>query len=110
MSGSIFGKPALEKRKKKLLAGGWPISKWISFCETMQARGFLTRVYESRSTRSKYVYVIRGERAFKVRFSNHRPNAEREIEGDCDFFVGVNHHSISTTADAIRAVEEFFAV
>lgn len=99
---------ALEGRKAALKAKGFPVSKWIIFAERMLARGFEVRVHAARSTRSKYVYVIRDDRRFKVRFSNHPPNRHVESRKDSDFYVGVSNTRTTTTFDAIRAVEEFF--
>lgn len=98
----------LDSRKERLVAGGWPISKWITFCEEMLQAGYVVNVYESQTTRSKYVYVSREKKTFKVRFSNHRPAREKQGEGDSDFYVGVSHGVVTTTADAKKAVETFF--
>lgn len=107
--GTDVSKKFLEKKKAILANGGWPVSKWILFCEQLLARGYHVVVYEAKTTRSKYVYVVRGQRQFKVRFSNHRPSFDRQIQSDSDFYVGVSHGLVTTTDDALKAVEEFFA-
>jgi hypothetical protein len=108
ISGVKFGKQALENRKEKLRAGGWPISKWITFCERMHELGFETIVYEAKSTRSKYVTVKRGNKIFKIRFSNHMPAYSAQVASDSDFYVGVSHSGVTTTSDAERVVLKYF--
>jgi hypothetical protein len=70
--------------------------------------GFTLTLYEARHTLSKYVTVSDGQSEYKVRFSNHRPNKGRELNGDCDFFVGVTHTGWRTTDHALEAVAEHF--
>ena len=82
--------------------------KWIIFCETMMHYGFTLRLYEARKTYSKYVTVLDAGKEFKVRFSNHRPIYRREVNGDCDFFVGRTNLGVTTTGDAIEATLKHF--
>lgn len=87
--------------------------KWMMFAETLLNQGYKLKMTESRSTVSRYIMVFKdGEkRYFKVRFSNHKPNKGRETGrsfNDCDFFVGVTHTGVTTTADALLAVYKFF--
>ncbi|MBO6507323.1 MAG: hypothetical protein JJ979_02365 [Roseibium sp.] len=104
-------KQYLDGRLNGLKAAGYGKTKWIEFCETMLNYGFDLSLYEARQTVSKYITVTSraSKKSFKVRFSNHRPNRYREEGGDCDFFVGRNNHSISTTDQAIEATLEHFA-
>src|SRR5690606_37361076 len=90
-SGRPVNADFLNDRKRRLAEGGYPVSKWITFCEHLLGLGFAVYLHEARTTRSKYVYVTRGGRggAFKVRFSNHRPAMSQEDRGDSDFYVGV---------------------
>lgn len=99
----------LQGRKDLNAEFGYPVPKWITFCEMLLSDGFELHLYEAKQTRSKYITVIRGEKKFRVRFSNHKPNKDRELAGNCDFFVGVNHTTVTTTTDALQAVEKFFA-
>lgn len=80
------------------------IPKWIYFCEAILNQGLSASLYEARKTSSKYITVFFQDQQFKVRFSNHKPIKTRENRKDCDFFVGVNHNSVSTTEDALKAV------
>lgn len=100
----------LDGRIVGLEKAGYGKPKWIEFCEVMLHHGLSMTLYEARQTVSKYITVRSPEngRAFKVRFSNHRPNYRRETEGDCDFFVGRTHLGVTTTVQAIKATLEFF--
>lgn len=108
--GQLYTQAALDRRKRKLLEDGYTISKWLTFCEDMHALGLRTFVYEAQSTRSKYVYVERDGKHFKVRFSNHAPRLDRELGKDCDFFVGKTNLGVSLTRHAVEAVKEFFGI
>lgn len=87
---------------------GYQKQKWVHFCEIMLAAGFDLYLYEAQRTVSKYITITDGFKSFKVRFSDHRPIAERESRGDCDFFVGRTNLAVTTTEDAIGAVGRFF--
>lgn len=109
VNGSFISKKLLEKRVNKAIALGYTTkSKWVEFCEHFMDRGFKIKLYEAKKTVSKYVTVTDGKREYKVRFSNHRPNKGRELNEDCDFFVGITHTGVRTTAMAIQATEMFF--
>lgn len=83
-------------------------AKWIIFAEELMTKGFDISLYEAKKTFSKYLTVEKDNKTFKVRFSNHKPNKERERNQDCDFFVGVTNYKVTTTKDAINAVLNFF--
>lgn len=72
--------------------------------------GFTIELYEARQTKSKYCTVKRDVKSFKVRFSDHKPIYHREMQGDCDFFVGVTNTGSRNTHDAINATCNFFGV
>jgi hypothetical protein len=98
----------LKGRAEGCMAKGFKKQKWVEFCETLMTRGFELELYEARRTVSKYILVKRESKTFRVRFSNHKPISERELAGDCDFFVGITHTGTRTTADALKAVDTFF--
>jgi len=90
------------------MAAGYPKQKWVIFCEVLIAAGFRLNLYEARQTESKYITVTRKgeERSYKVRFSSHRPNIQKD--DPCDFFVGYSSRGITTTEQALAAVRDFF--
>lgn len=100
----------LKGRAEVLVRMGYSKSKWIYFCEEMLRLDFTVELYEARQTKSKYCTVKRDGRTFKVRFSDHKPIYQREMQGDCDFFVGYTHTGIRNTHDAVNAVCNFFGV
>lgn len=83
-------------------------AKWIIFAESLIAEGYEVYLYEARRTFSKYLTIKKDDLSYKVRFSNHKPILEREKNKDCDFFVGVSNFGVTTTDDAILAVNKFF--
>jgi hypothetical protein len=85
-------------------------AKWMQFARHFIETGFDVELYEARQTVSKYLTVISKDgRKYKVRFSNHAPILEREINGDCDYFVGRTNLRVTTTDMAIINTELFFA-
>lgn len=98
----------LQDRAARSEAKGYTKQKWVSFCEAMLDRGYRLTIYEARKTFSKYITVRGPGGSFKVRFSNHMPIKSRELQGDCDFFVGWTHTGVRTTEQAIEAVDAFF--
>jgi len=76
------------------------IPKFVQFIAYALSKGYKVHLYDAQTTVSKYVTIINGEKKFKVRFSNHKPNKQRQLNGDCDFFVGHSHGNITTTRQA----------
>lgn len=97
----------LDRVMDNYSAYGYQKPKWIEFCEVMLQRGYDVHLHEAQTTVSKYVTVSHENKKFLVRFSNHKPNLTREMNKDCDFFVGVNHLGVWTTAQAIKATIKF---
>lgn len=101
----------IVNRTKKMLSLGYDQPKWLSFCSVMMDHGLSISLYEAKRTLSKYVTVRSKSGAqFKVRFSNHKPIKHREVNGDCDFFVGVTNLSVTRTEDAVKATLMFFNI
>lgn len=99
----------LKRRAAACVAAGYTKQKWVEFCEIMLNKGFECTIYEARQTFSKYITVRDSKHhSFKVRFSNHRPIKQREINGDCDFFVGITNLKVTNTAQAVLAALRFF--
>lgn len=105
----VVNQPYLKKRADILANAGYVKPKWIGFCETMLAKGYVLTLYEARETFSKYITVSKsGFKPYKVRFSNHKAIYAREMNGDCDFFVGVGNLKVTTTEHAILATDAHF--
>lgn len=101
----------LEMRAKLCMEKGYPKQKWIWFCEELLERGFEVNLYEAKNTFSKYLTVQRpgaNEKTYRIRFSNHAPNENKERMADCDFFVGHTNFTITTALDALRSTLSFF--
>jgi hypothetical protein len=98
----------LEKRASRAIQQGFSKQKWIEFSEKFCKEGYELTLYEARKTKSKYITLRRYGKEFKVRFSDHMPSKVRELNGDCDFFVGRTHTGIRSTQDAIKATRKFF--
>ena len=95
----------LAIRARNVKNKGFNTPKWIDYCNVMLRAGYRVWVYEPPKSRSKYVTVLHPKygRKFRVRFSNHKPITQLENSDNCDFFVGRNNYSISTTKEAIAA-------
>lgn len=88
---------------------GYSKPRWIEFSETLLERGYILKIYEAKRTVSKYITISNDKgKSFKVRFSNHLPIKARELEGDCDYFVGVTNLRTTNYRMALMAVNEFF--
>lgn len=80
----------------------FPTPKYLLFIKHMLENGWSVKVYVSGV--SKYVFVVNGEEIHKIRFSNHKPIYAREVQEDCDFYVGISHKQVSTTAQIIKKI------
>jgi len=100
----------IKLRTDKAVFSGYQKPKYIEFCEDALSLGLEVYIYEARKTRSKYVYLSRINKRFKVRFSNHKPSRLKQAECDSDFYVGVSHEGVTTTSDAIEAVRDYFKI
>lgn len=78
--------------------------KYLLFIRDMIEDGWEVKLHEVRV--SKYVFVTKGTQTFKIRFSNHKPILSKELEEDCDFYVGVSHKQVSTTQQIMEAVKQ----
>lgn len=102
----------LDKRKVEQLIASYPerfpTPKYLSFMHTMLCEGWDVKIYVAKV--SKYVFVRRFvkdiEHVYKIRFSNHRPIYEKQLENDCDFYVGISHGAVHTTDAIIKILIE----
>lgn len=100
----------LNARAARAVVRGFEVPRYIEFCREAMKMGLAVHLHEAITTVSKYVTLVtkdKARRTFKVRFSNHKPNRGKELEGDCDFFVGHTHTGVRTTSDALVAVKKW---
>lgn len=90
-----------KKIKPRYANKGFSTPKWIQFCEIMLERGWQVYVHEAVTTVSKYVFVVQGDRRYKIRFSNHIPNKRMQAAEDCDFYVGISHAENALTTEQV---------
>lgn len=87
----------IEEYKKRT---GYNAPKYLNFIADMIADGWSVKLYKGGLKRvSKYVFVRKNGYLAKIRFSNHLPIKGRELESDCDFYVGISHLQTSTTEE-----------
>ena len=99
----------LKQIENRYIDAGFSIPKYLQLCRrALETNRYAVNLYDSRSTVSKYVTVRYGKKKFKIRFSNHPPNKEKEQNGESDFFVGVTNFTITNTNDAWKALNEYF--
>lgn len=79
----------------------FPTPKYLLFIKQMLENGWQVKLYVANKV-SKYVFIIKGDDVFKIRFSNHKPIYGKELENDCDYYVGVSHTQVSTTEQIIK--------
>lgn len=85
----------------------YPRSKWLEFAAVMlsyQSQGVSLKLYDARSTVSKYLYVSRNGKTIKIRFSNHLPAKGRVLANDSDYYVGVSQVGVIRTEQVIPKV------
>ena len=86
---------------------GFPPAKYHLFIASMLDLGYGIYLYKSKSTVSKYIYVmnLKTHGYLKVRFSNHKANNQREQEGESDVYVGRGNNGVKTTTQLIKEIE-----
>ncbi len=78
--------------------------KYMTFMREMLSDGWTVKLYTAG--RSKYVFVVKGEDVFKIRFSNHKPIYSKQMANDCDYYVGISHAETHTTDQIIKLIKE----
>jgi hypothetical protein len=79
--------------------------KYLRFILRMLREGWGVRLYIPGSSKtSKYVFVSKGEEIYKIRFSNHKPIINRELDNDCDFYAGISNLHVMKTEDIARII------
>lgn len=85
----------------------YPRPKWLEFAAIMlsyQNQGVSLKLYDARSTVSKYLYVTRNGKTVKIRFSNHQPANGKIMANDSDYYVGVSQLGVIQTEQVIPKV------
>lgn len=80
----------------------FPVPKYLLFIKKMIDSGWKVKLYKAGV--SKYVFIVKGNDIFKIRFSNHRPLYYKELEEDCDYYVGVSHFQVLNTEKLIQKI------
>lgn len=80
----------------------YPKPKYIEFIEYFMNLGFQVSLYNAQTTVSKYVFIKKGEKEIKVRFSNHAPNPSQEYSKDSDYYIGRRHSGKWISSDTIK--------
>lgn len=80
----------------------YPTPRYMVFIKTLIKAGWKIKLYEAKV--SKYVFCIKGGEIYKIRFSNHKPLLRKELEEDCDYYVGVSHKQVSTTEQILKEI------
>lgn len=84
----------------------YPTPKYLTFIRNMLEDGWAVKLYTSGV--SKYVFCLKGEHLYKVRFSNHKPRVDKELEEDCDFYVGISNLAVNTTEEIEKILKQNF--
>jgi hypothetical protein len=95
----------LERLKPSYIAKNYPVPKWIQFSEELISDNWHVRLHRSKSTVSKYLYISKNNKNFKIRFSNHKPNKMKENNEDCDFYVGIGNRGVITTSEVLEILK-----
>ena len=76
--------------------------EFIEFIEFFYNLGFEVGFYRAKTTVSKYVFVKKGDKEIKIRFSNHLPNLLKEEQKDSDYYVGRKHNGKWISSEEIK--------
>ena len=87
------------KRQIRRYPKKYATPKYLQFCKKMLENGWKVKIYTAKV--SKYVFIIKRDRVYKIRFSNHRPLLFKEEEEDCDYYVGISNKQMTTTEELI---------
>ncbi len=79
--------------------------KYLKFILRMLREKWEVRLYIPRSNKiSKYVFVSKGDQIYKIRFSNHKPIIQKELDNDCDFYAGISNLNVMTTEQIAKII------
>lgn len=108
--GARVRKADIEELEKRYEGSSYPFPKYLLFLRyVFDLHRFGLTLYDAHTTNSKYVTVRQGDKKpYKIRWSDHKPRPDRELAGNCDFFVGHTNTRITTTRQAYYAMLEHF--
>lgn len=78
--------------------------KYLLFIKNLLEDGWAVKLYTAGV--SKYVFCLKGDHLYKIRFSNHKPRVDKELEEDCDFYVGVSNLAVNTTEEIEQIIKD----
>jgi len=98
----------LEKVKYEIdnYPSQYPTPKWLLFVQSLLLTGWIVGVHKAETTHSKYVYIRKDKKRYKIRFSNHRPSKKKELYGDADFYVGISNLNVTTTEQVLQEINK----
>lgn len=93
----------LQRLKSRYGKNNYPGPNWMEFCEKMILLGWSVSVYRSQEL---YIFVEKGEKAYKIRFSNQKPAEEQQEKNDSDYYVGVSRFPTFSTEELIALLNK----
>ena len=96
---------SLQMKKVLYIKKGYNLPKWVLFSEELIKDEWKVELCDSKSTVSKYLYISKNGQKFKIRFSNHKPNKQKESQKDCDYYVGVGNKGVITTEQVLKLIK-----
>lgn len=99
----VVDREFLKGRARHMIQFGYPIPKWMEFCQEMLAQGFHIVLTEHKKSSAKYLIVSFEGQAVQVRFASEIDHTHQQWDAECQFLVG-GRKSNSNTFHAIRGV------
>lgn len=97
--------PATAKKISGYAKTQYDAPKYLRFILRMLREGWEVKMYIPRKNKiSKYVFVSKDDRIYKIRFSNHKPIVQRELDNDCDFYAGISNLKVMTTEQIAKTI------
>lgn len=95
----------VAKRIQSYSGTSFEAPKYLRFILRMLREGWRVKLYIPHSNKiSKYVFVYREGKIFKIRFSNHKPIIQKELDNDCDFYAGISNLRVMTTEQIAKII------
>jgi len=84
----VYSARKIMTAMQKAQASKSRVPMYLQFMEWACGNGFEVKLYEAKSTESKYVFLQNKTHKYKIRFSTHPIPAYKDKLTDCDFLVG----------------------